>query len=79
MLAFCVVPSLVSRVTVVQQVPTAGDIATSGPSFPSGEVEEAEDGEDGDEPERASLMLMRGVFLFCFSFPLDSRDFMTKL
>jgi hypothetical protein len=59
-------PLLVSRITVVHQVPTAGDIATSGPSFPSEDVEEAEDGEDGDEPERASLMLMRGLFLFVF-------------
>ena len=63
----CRYASLVSHITVVQQVPIAGDIATSGPSFPSEEVEEAEDGEDGDEPERASLLLMRGLlFLFVF-------------
>jgi hypothetical protein len=63
MLMFYVVTSLVSRITVVHQVPIAGDIATSGPSFPSEEVEEAEDGEDGDEPERASLMLTRELLL----------------
>jgi hypothetical protein len=62
-----VVTSLFFRASLVHQVPTTGDIATSGPSFPSEEVEEAEDGEDGDEPERASLMLMRGLlFLFVF-------------